>query len=91
MEVDATDVELFWGGRAIAHHRLAPPGSDDVWDPAHRAAAEAAALGGSRPALRLVPPASSPAPSVPLPLPLCDYDVEVPDLAERYALDRQES
>lgn len=77
------------GGRAIARHRLAPPGSDDVWDPAHRAAAEAAALGRSRPVLRLVPPAPSPA--VPSPAPLCDYDVEVPDLAERYALEHQES
>lgn len=91
VEVDATDLELSWGGRAIARHRLAPPGSDDVWDPAHRAAAEAAALGRSRPALRLVPAVTSRASSVPLPLPLCDYDVEVPDLAERYALENQES
>ena len=39
----------------------------------------------------MVPSASSPAPSVPLPLPSCDYDIEVPDLAKCYALDRQES
>jgi len=86
VEVDASELQISWGGRCVARHRLAPAGSPDVWDPAHRAAAEAAALGRHRPALRLVSPAATPAPSTPLQLPFADYDVEAPDLAERYSL-----
>jgi len=55
VEVGSTELEVRWGGRVIARHRLVLPGSDDVWDPAHRGAAEAGALGRHRP-LRLVPP-----------------------------------
>jgi hypothetical protein len=72
--------------RVIARHQLVPPGSDDVWDPAHRAAAEAAALGRRRP-LRLVRSDPVPADVTPLQLPFGDYDVEPPDLAARYGLD----
>lgn len=88
VEVDAVELEVSWRGRPIARHRLAPPGSDDVWDPAHRAAAEAAALGRCRPALRLVPPTSA-APSLQQ-LPFADYDVEAPDLAKRYGVAGEE-
>ena len=84
VEVDATELEVRWGGQVVARHQLMPPGSDDVWDPAHRAAAEAAALGRRRP-LRLVPAGAAPA--APLQLPFADYDVEAPDLAARYGVD----
>lgn len=89
MEVDATELEVRWGVRVIARHRLAPPGSDDVWDPAHRAAAETAARGRRRP-LRLVPPAppaATPPAATPPQLPFGDYEVEPPDLVARYGLD----
>ena len=82
VEVDSSELELRWGGRVIARHQLVPPGSDDVWDPAHRAAAEAAAL-GRRAVLRLVPPPATATPT-PMQLPFGDYDVEPPDLAARY-------
>ena len=50
---------------------------DDVWDPAHRPDAEAAALGRTQTPLRLVG-----GPLVPRPAePLADFDVDVPDLA----------
>ena len=80
VEVDSTELEVRWGGRVIARHQLVPPGSDDVWDPAHRAAAEAAAL-GRRAVLRLVPPATATPTPTALQLPFGDYDVEPPDLA----------
>jgi transposase len=51
--------------------------------PAHRAAAEAAALRRRRP-LRLVSDLPAPAAGTPLQLPFGDYDVEPPDLAARY-------
>ena len=82
VEVGSTQLEVRWGGRTIARHELMPAGSDDVWDPAHRAAAEAAAL-GRRAVLRLVPPPATTTPK-PLQLPFGDYDVEPPDLAARY-------
>jgi len=87
VEVDATELLLSWGGQVVARHQLAAPGSDDVWDPAHRAAAEAAALGRKRP-LCLVKDLSVPAPAATaLQLPFGDYDVEAPDLDARYGLD----
>jgi transposase len=77
-EVDGGELTVTWAGRDVARHILAAPGTSEVWDPAHRAAAEAAALGRTRPALRLVTPA------VPVPRPASpygDYDVAAPDLA----------
>ena len=85
VEVGSTELEVRWGGRVIARHRLQPPGSDDVWDPAHRAAAEAAAL-GRRAVLRLVPPPATTTTTA-LQLPFGDYDVDPPDLAARYGTD----
>ena len=53
---------------------------EDVWDPAHRQAAEAAALGRTKVPLRLVD-----GPLVPRPAqPFADYDVDAPDLCARY-------
>ncbi len=81
VEVGAEVVEVRWGATVVARHHLAPPGSPPVWDPAHRAAAEAAALGRARRTnLRLVPeiPVTPPAPA--LSLPAGDWDVDTPDL-----------
>ena len=59
-----------------------------MWDPAHRAAAEAIALGRSRPALHVVPTGrtrrGSLAPAGRLELGDGDYDVDAVDLAARY-------
>ncbi|MGH9054981.1 MAG: Mu transposase domain-containing protein, partial [Acidimicrobiales bacterium] len=80
-ELDTGELAISWAGVGVGSHRIAPPGSPDVWDPAHRAAAEAAALGRTRPPLRLVgdgPPTPRP------PDPYAGYDVEAPDLAARY-------
>ncbi|HET7486716.1 MAG TPA: hypothetical protein VFJ85_02220 [Acidimicrobiales bacterium] len=67
---------------------LSPGATEAVWDPDHRAAAEAIALGRSRPPLRLVPPAAEPAITAPASPPLelgpGDYDVDAPDLDARY-------
>jgi transposase len=80
VEVDSDILEVTWGGAVVASHRLATKGIAEVWDPAHRQAAEAAALGRTRPVLRLVEPAPVPRPVTAF----ADYDVEPPDLAARY-------
>ncbi len=80
-EVDSGELTIAWAGQPVGRHAVHPSGSPDVWDPVHRADAERAALGHSRPPLRLV---GDPAP---LPRPgdgYADYDVEAPDLAARY-------
>ena len=80
-EVDSQELSITWAGLDVGRHRIAAPGSPDVWDPAHRKAAEAAALGRSRPALRLV---TTQGPEPRSADPYASYDVEVPDLASRY-------
>jgi len=57
-----------------------------VWDPAHRSAAEAEALGRARRAKLRVVPEAAPAlaavtPAEVLGLPVGDWDVDAPDLA----------
>lgn len=80
-EVDSGVLTITWAGQDVGRHQLVPSGSPDVWDPDHRTAAEAAALGRTRPALRLVGATElTPRP----PDPFADYDVEAPDLADRY-------
>jgi hypothetical protein len=79
--VDSTLLQLRLGGRLIAEHRIAAPGSDPQWLPEHRAAAEAIALGRHGRHLRAVeaqPP--PPPPCGDLDLGDGDYDVEDPDL-----------
>ena len=80
-KVDSGELSITWAGLDVGRHRIAAPGSPDVWDPEHRKAAEAAALGRTRPALRLVTTqAPEPRPADPY----ASYDVDVPDLASRY-------
>jgi hypothetical protein len=73
----------------VARHVLQPGANEAVWDPSHRAAAEAIALAPHRAHLRIIPPALPPTPAPPTPAALLelgpgDYDVEPPDLAARY-------
>jgi transposase len=80
LPVDAGIVEVRHHGRLVAAHRLA--GRGPVWDPAHRAAAEAIALAPHRRHLHLLaapPPAASPRAEV-LDLGDGDYDVAPVDL-----------
>lgn len=73
-----THLEIRLAGRQIALHQQALPGEDQIWDPDHRAAAEAAALGRHRPGrshLRVVTDT-----------PRSDYSVDAIDLS-RYDLD----
>ena len=60
VEVDSGLLEITWGGRTVATHRLVDSPHDDVWDPAHRQAAEAAALGRTSAPLHLVAGPPSP-------------------------------
>ena len=83
--VNSTRIEIRWAGRLVATHTVAAGGhSVEVWDPAHRHAAETTAMGNGpqRPVLRLV--ASNPQPAD---LALGDrFDVDPVDLSERYPL-----
>ena len=83
VEVDTDVLEVVSGASVIVRHVLCPGATEPVWDPAHRAAAEAIALGRSRPPLRLVPAPSGP-PARRLELGEGDYDVDAVDLAARY-------
>lgn len=80
VEVDSGVLEISWGGAVVGTHTLIGKGSDDVWDPAHRQAAEEAALGRTRAPLRLVAGRQQPRPA----RLFADYDIEAPDLAARY-------
>lgn len=80
-EVDSGVLTITWANQQVGAHRVMPSGSPDVWDPEHRRAAEAAALGRIRPSPHLVTAGSlEPRPGDPY----ADYDVAMPDLSERY-------
>lgn len=80
-EVDSGELTIAWAAQQVGRHGVVPSGSPDVWDPVHRAAAEAAALSRARPALRPVTTGNvTPRPADPY----ASYDVEAPDLAARY-------
>ncbi|MGH2736729.1 MAG: IS21 family transposase [Actinomycetota bacterium] len=76
-------VEIAAGGQVVAVHRRVPKGSDPVWTPEHRAAAERLALSRDDRSRRRLAAARGPVEQHPW-LPQGDYDVEVPDLS-RYA------
>jgi len=84
-KVDADTVEIRLAGRLIATHRLVPGRRVDVWDPAHKHAAEALALGWdpNGPDLRVVANQPEPDPVERLELG-GDYDVAPPDLGDLY-------
>jgi transposase len=87
-KVDGDTVEIRSAGRLIATHCLVGGRRVDVWDPAHKLAAEALALGWdpNGPDLRVV----ENQPDVPAVERLelgGDYDVASPDLDGRYAVD----
>ncbi len=85
--VDGDTVEIRLAGRLIATHRLVAGRRVDVWDPAHRQAAEALALGWdpAGPDLRVIADQSEPEAVERLDLG-GDYDVEPPDLDDRYSV-----
>jgi transposase len=87
LPVDAGIVEIRCAGLLVATHRLGVPGAGPVWDPAHRAAAEALALAPHRRHLKLLPPPPGPAaaPSAGLELGDGDWDVAPLDMG-RYDL-----
>ena len=81
LPVDQGIVEIRHRGEVVVTHRVAAPGSPAVWDPAHRAAAEAIALAPHRRHQVPAPAASAaPAPVVALDLGPGDYEVEEVDL-----------
>ena len=80
--VDGSELTVRWAGNVVARHRLATSGGD-VWDPTHRAAAEASALASNqRRHLRVVEPTGElPAAAAGrIELGGGDYDVAAPDL-----------
>ncbi|HWI04036.1 MAG TPA: hypothetical protein VNT52_09455, partial [Acidimicrobiales bacterium] len=87
--LDSALLQLRLGGRLIAEHRIAAPGSDPQWLPEHRAAAEAIALGRHGRHLRSVDPQPPMPPPCGEDLDLGDgdYDVAEPDLGVFGAFD----
>ena len=85
--VDSNSLSVLSAGRVVVAHLIATDGTVEVWDPAHRVAAELSALASThRRHLQLV---REPAPPVAAPvgrieLPGGDFDVAAPDLAARY-------
>ena len=84
--VGAQRFEVRWAGRLVAAHSVVAGRGADVWDPAHRQAAEAAAMAHRppRPVLRLV---ASPAAPQHGHLDVGEgFDVDPVDLSQRYPL-----
>ena len=79
--VDVGELVVSWAGMVVARHQLAIDGVIEVWDPAHRVVAEAAALTSNRRRhLHVVKaPSTSPAPAR-LDLGGGDFDIAAPDL-----------
>lgn len=91
--VDADRFEVRWAGQSVATHPIVTGGPETVvWDPAHRAEAETAALGRvPQSHLRVIEDHVEPQQRLQL---AGDVDVDAPDLGERYAfgaLDDQET
>ena len=81
--VDSTELTVRWAGAEVARHRLSST-TADVWNPAHRLAAETSALASNqRRHLRVVEPTDPEPPAPPtgrIDLGDGDYDVAAPDL-----------
>jgi transposase len=83
--VDSNELSVRCAGRLVATHRIATDGRVEVWDPTHRATAEAAALtSNQRRHLHVVRDAQASTPIGRIDLPGGDFDVAAPDLAARY-------
>jgi len=80
--VDADELTIRLTGRVVATHRVPTEDTVEVWNPLHRAAAEAAALSSTRPRrhLHVVTDASTAASKRRLELGGGDFDVAAPDL-----------
>ena len=81
--VDGSELTVRWAGNVVARHRLVASSGTDVWDPTHRATAEASALASNRSRhLRVVTPTDDPpAPRMGrIDLGAGDYDIAAPDL-----------
>lgn len=87
-KVNGVTVEIRLAGRLIATHRLIAGRRADVWNPEHRAAAEALALGwnSDRPDLRVIADHDDQPTVERLELD-GDFDVDPVDLEARYPLD----
>ena len=90
--VDSNEFTVGHAGRVIVTHTLNQvPGPDIIWRSEHRAQVEAIALAGRTKTdnrhLHLVTPPAIEAPVEQLELGVGDYDVDPPDLAERYGID----
>ena len=82
--VDSQRFEIRWAGQVIATHTLVAGPGVEVWDPAHRHAAETSAMTDrpERPTLRVITDTVEASQER---LELGEgYDVEAPDLAARY-------
>lgn len=86
-KVDTNTVEIRLAGRLVATHLLVTGRRVDVWDPTHRQAAETLALGWdpTGPDLRVITGQGEPVVVERLDLG-GDYEVDTPDLGERYAM-----
>lgn len=85
--VDSNTLRVLSAGRLVATHQLATDGRTEVWDPAHRVAAETSALASTqRRHLQLVRETrpASPVAVGRIELPGGDFDVDPPDLTARY-------
>ena len=88
--VDSNEISIRWADRQIVPHRVPTDGRTEVWDPMHRAQAEASALASTgRRHLHVVrdhdpEPAPTAGPVGRIELPGGDFDVATPDLAARY-------
>lgn len=85
--VGSNTLSVLCAGRVVVTHLIASDGTVEVWDPAHRAAAELSALASTqRRHLQLVrepaPPVAGPVGRIELPG--GDFDVAAPDLVARY-------
>jgi hypothetical protein len=93
--VDSDRFEIRWAGTVVAHHVLADGDVAEVWADEHRRASVAEALGRHdrrrQRHLRAVPDEPVDAEPARLDLGPGDFDVDVPDLAARYAMDDAEA
>jgi transposase len=85
--VASNEISVRWAGTVVATHQVSVDGRADVWDPAHRARAEAAALASTQRRHLSIVRDHEPAPPAAagrIELPGGDFDVAAVDLKARY-------